>query len=65
MKLSNGEVGRVFNTNQSPPTRPRVDVLIHPRGCKLPGARQIDLQDQPMIQVVDPAIEEGVSERRI
>jgi hypothetical protein len=60
VKLNNGEIGRVVATSRLHPTRPTVDVLIDPRGRRLPGARQIDLQDEPMLYIVDPAIEEGV-----
>lgn len=60
VKLNNGEIGRVVATSRLHPTRPTVDVLIDPRGRRLPEARQIDLQDEPMLYIVDPAIEEGV-----
>lgn len=60
VKLNNGEVGRVVATSRPHPTRPTVDVLIDSRGRRLPEARQIDLQDEPMLYIVDPAIEEGV-----
>lgn len=60
VKLNNGEIGRVVATSRLHPTRPTVDVLIDPRGRHLPAARQIDLQDEPMLYIVDPAIEEGV-----
>ena len=60
VKLNNGEIGRVVATSRLHPTRPTIDVLIDPRGRRLPEARQIDLQDEPMLYIVDPAIEEGV-----
>ena len=60
VKLNNGDIGRVVATSRLHPTRPTVDVLIDPRGRRLPQARQIDLQDEPMLYIVDPAIEEGV-----
>ena len=60
VKLNNGEIGRVVATSRLHPTRPTIDVLIDPRGRRLPEPRQIDLQDEPMLYIVDPAIEEGV-----
>ena len=60
VKLNNGEIGRVVATSRLHPTRPTVDVLVDPRGRRLSDARQIDLQDEPMLYIVDPAIEEGV-----
>ena len=60
VKLNNGEIGRVVATSRLHPTRRTIDVLIDPRGRRLPEPRQIDLQDEPMLYIVDPAIEEGV-----
>ena len=60
VKLNNGEIGRVVATSRLHPTRPTIDVLIDPRGRRLPEPRQIDLQDEPILYIVDPAIEEGV-----
>lgn len=60
VKLNNGEIGRVVATSRLHPTRPTVDVLVDSRGRRLSEARQIELQDEPMLYIVDPAIEEGV-----
>ena len=60
VKLNNGDIGRVVATSRPHPTRPTVDVLVDSRGRRLPVPRQIDLQDEPMLYIVDPAIEEGV-----
>ena len=60
VKLNNGEIGRVVATSRLHPTCRTIDVLIDPRGRRLPEPRQIDLQDEPMLYIVDPAIEEGV-----
>jgi hypothetical protein len=40
-----------------------VDILIDPRGRRLPEPRLLNLQDEPMLYIVDPAIEEGVQTR--
>jgi len=60
VKLNNGEIGRVVGTSKSHPTRPTVDVLMDSHSCRLPEPRSIRLEDEPMLYVVDPAIEEGV-----
>ena len=60
VKLNNGEIGRVVGTSRSHPTRPTVDVVVDARGRRLAEPRQISLQTEPMLYVVDPAIEEGV-----
>ena len=64
VKLNNGEIGRVVGTSRLHPTRPTVDILIDPRGRRLPQPRLLDLQEEPMLYIVDPAIEEGVLTRR-
>lgn len=38
-------------------------VLVDPRGRKLSDLRQMNLGDEPMLYIVDPAIEEGVLEQ--
>jgi HD-GYP domain-containing protein (c-di-GMP phosphodiesterase class II) len=63
VKLNNGEVGRVVGTSRLHPTRPTVDVLLDPRGRKMREHRQMNLGDEPMLYIVDPAIEEGVLEQ--
>ena len=63
VKLNNGEIGRVVGTSRLHPTRPTVDILVDPRGRRLPQARLLDLQEEPMLYIVDPAIEEGVLTR--
>jgi len=63
VKLNNGEVGRVVGTSRLHPTRPMVDILIDPRGRRLPEALLLNLQDESMLYIVDPAIEEGVLTR--
>jgi HD-GYP domain-containing protein (c-di-GMP phosphodiesterase class II) len=64
VKLNNGEIGRVVATSRLHPTRPTIDVLVDPRGRKLGEAKQINLQEEPMLYIVDPAIEEGVLDGR-
>ncbi len=63
VKLNNGEIGRVVGTSRLHPTRPTVDVLLDPRGRKVSELRQMNLGDEPMLYIVDPAIEEGVLEQ--
>ncbi len=60
VKLNNGEVGRVIRTSRMHPTRPTVEVLLDSRGQKVRPPRPIDLEDEPMLYIVDPAIDEGV-----
>ena len=63
VKLNNGEIGRVLGISPPHPTRPRVEVLVDSKGRRqLPG-RIIDLGTEPLIYIVDPAIEEEAVER--
>ena len=60
VKLNNGEIGRVIGTSRMHPTRPKLEILVDARGQRLAEPRQIDLEDEPMLYIVDPAIEEEV-----
>jgi len=60
VKLNNEEIGRVVGTSRLHPTRPTVEILLDARGRRLNPPRLIVLEEEPMVYVVDPAIEESV-----
>lgn len=60
VKVSNGEVGRVVGAHRRHPTRPAVDILVDPSGRRLVEARTLKLADEPMLCIVDPAIDDAV-----
>ena len=60
VKLNNEEIGRVVATSRLHPTRPMVEILLDARGRRLSTPRLIDLEEEPMVYVVDPAIQESV-----
>ena len=62
VKLNNSEIGRVIGTSRTHPTRPTLEILVDSRGQLLDRPRRVDLQDEPMLYIVDPAIEEKVLE---
>jgi len=64
VKLNNGEVGRVIGTSRLHPTRPLVELLLDPRGKHHDSPRHMNLEDEPMLYIVDPAIEEGVLKKK-
>jgi HD-GYP domain-containing protein (c-di-GMP phosphodiesterase class II) len=64
VKLNNGEVGRVIGTSRLHPTRPLVELLLDPRGKHHEPPRHMNLEDEPMLYIVDPAIEEGVVKKK-
>ena len=60
VRLNNGEVGRVLGISKRHPTRPKVEVLIDARGKRPAAARVLNLEAEPLIYIVDPAIEEEI-----
>ena len=60
VKLNNNEIGRVIGTSRLHPTRPEVEVLLDSRGHPLKPPRQMVLEEEPMVYIVNPAIEEDV-----
>ena len=63
VKLNNNEIGRVIRTNRQHPTRPIIEVLLDGRGRRVGEERTVDLVEEPMIYVMDPAIDEKVVAR--
>ena len=60
VKPNNNEIGRVIGTSRLHPTRPKVEVLLYSRGQPLKPPRQMVLEEEPMVYIVNPAIEEDV-----
>ena len=60
VKLNNNEIGRVIGTSRLHPTRPEVEVLLDSRGHPLKPPRQMVLEEEPMVYIVNPAIAEDV-----
>ena len=60
VKLNNNEIGRVIGTSRLHPTRPQVEILLDSRGRPLKPPRQLVLEEEPMVYIVNPAIEEDV-----
>ena len=60
VKLNNNEIGRVIKTNKLHSARPLIEILIDSRGRRLSNSYFLNLEDEPMLYIVDPAIEESV-----
>ena len=58
--LNSGAIGRVIGTRMSHPTRPTLEILIDPRGQSQAEVKLVDLNNEPFLNIVDPAIEESV-----
>lgn len=65
VKLNNNEIGRVVRTSRQHPTRPILEILLDARGRLVEGGRTLDLVAEPMVYVMDPAIEEKVVQKAI
>ena len=60
VKLNNGAIGRVVGANRLYPTRPLMEVMLDPRGKKLSPSYLLNLAEEPMLSISDPAIDESV-----
>ena len=60
VELNNSEIGRVVDTSRTHPTRPIIEVLLDARSQRVNNQRLIDLKNEPMLYIVDPAIKESV-----
>lgn len=64
VKLNNGEIGRVISTSKMHPTRPILEILVDARGKRLEEAGEYRLEEEPMLYIVDPSVEESVVHAR-
>ncbi len=60
VKLNSGEIGRVVSTSKLHPTRPILEILVDPRGKRLEESHEYRLEEEPMLYIVDPGVEESV-----
>jgi HD-GYP domain-containing protein (c-di-GMP phosphodiesterase class II) len=64
VKLNNNTIGRVVGANKLYPTRPLVEIRLDHRGKKMNEPQLIYLEEEPMLYIVDPAIDESVLEEK-
>lgn len=60
VKLNNGAIGRVIDISSKHPTRPKLIILINSDGERLHTPKFLDLEQEPLLYVETPDIEEGV-----
>ena len=58
VQLNNRTVGRVIGANRLQPARPLIEVLLDSQGKLLKVPHTVDLIDEPMLHIADPAISE-------
>ena len=59
VKLNNSLIGRVIGISRVHPTRPPLSVLVDADGVRLCEPRLLDLEQEPLLYIEDPDIEEG------
>ena len=63
VRLNNGKIGRVIAVSRIHPTRPTVEIMVDSQGQHLAAPEVLVLEDEPMIYIVNPAIEEEALKR--
>ena len=64
VKLNNNTIGRVVGANKLYPTRPPVEIRLDHRGKQMDAPQLVRLEEEPMLYIVDPAIDESVLEEK-
>jgi len=59
VRLNNGAIGRVIDISPVHPTRPKLSILIDSDGEKLNRPVLLDLEQEPLLYIENPDIEEG------
>jgi len=57
VRLNTGEVARVVDVSRTHPTRPVVEILFDPQGEEVSERRRVDLAEEPIVYIADPAFE--------
>ena len=60
VKLNNGSIGRVIQTNKLQSARPLIEILIDTQGNRLHKSEFTNLAEEPMLFIEDPGIDESV-----
>lgn len=60
VKLNNGAIGRVIDISPVHPTRPKLLILINSDGEQLKNPKFVDMEQEPLLYVETPDVEEGV-----
>jgi len=59
VRLNNGSIGRVVDISPEHPTRPKISILVGSNGELLDTPGILDLEQEPLLFIEDPDIEEG------
>jgi len=64
VKLNNGSIGRVIQTNKLQSARPLIEILIDTQGNRMSTSQFTNLAEEPMLYIEDPGIDESVLKQR-
>lgn len=59
VKLNNGSIARVVQTNKKYPVRPVIRLVANSKGQKIEKEEIVDLSNEPMIYIVSPVLDEA------
>ncbi|MBD3167092.1 hypothetical protein GF324_10865 [bacterium] len=59
VKLNDGRVAKVLETNKQYPVRPVIEIIRDIRGNEIENPERVDLSREPMIYIVSPVLDEA------
>ena len=60
VKLNSGAIGRVIETHEIQPLRPRIEIIVDAQKRRIQVPRKLDLREQPVLYVVEAVTEENL-----
>ena len=60
VKLNSGAIGRVIETHEIQPLRPRIEIIVDAQKRRMQVPRNLDLRDQPVLYVVEAVADENL-----
>ena len=60
VKLNSGAIGRVIETHEIQPLRPRIEIIVDAQKRRMQAPRHLDLREQPVLYVVEAVTEENL-----
>jgi len=61
VKLNSGAIGRVIQTHEEQPLRPKIEIIVDAQNKRVKVPRTIDLREQQVLYIADALTEENVN----
>ena len=61
VKLNSGAVGRVIQTYEEQPLRPKIEIIVDAQNRRVKVPRTVDLREQQVLYIADAITEEGLN----